>query len=88
MNSQAWTQLLAFLSTAADYLGRLIIGGVHQVLPSVTSIDTLEPAVGYLALLTLFTVLVAIARKIAFIVLIVGWTLIIVRILMMTFKIA
>ena len=88
MNSQTWTQILGFLSTAADYLGKLIISGVHRILPAVSSIDTLAPAVGYLALLTLFTILVAIARKIAIIILVVGWGLILLRILMMTLKIA
>ncbi len=81
------TQLMGFLSTGANYLGLGIIRLVKYVLPTVKGLDALAEPVGYLALLTLFVVLTSAAQRIAFIILVAGWLLILIRLLLMTLRI-
>jgi hypothetical protein len=80
------TQIFAFLSTIARYIGLGIVQLVHYILPSVKDLSTLAEPIGYLALLTIFVILTAAARKIALIIVLVGWALILVRILLMAFR--
>jgi hypothetical protein len=81
------TQIFAFLSTFARFIGQAVVGLVQYILPSVKTLDTLAEPIGYLALLTLFVILVSAARKVAIIILIAGWALIFVRLLLMAFRI-
>ncbi len=81
------TQILGFLSTIARYLGLGIVRLVQYILPSVKDLSTLSEPVGYLGLLTIFVILTAAARKIALIILIAGWFLIMVRVLLMAFHV-
>ena len=87
MKQDLLTQLMAFLYSIARYIGLGIIQLVKYILPSVTNLDTLAEPVGFLALLTIFVILTAAARKIALIILIAGWALILVRIILMAFKV-
>jgi flagellar biosynthesis protein FliP len=43
--------------------------------------------IGFLGILTIFVVLVSVARKVAVVVLVAGWALILVRIVLMAFKV-
>jgi hypothetical protein len=43
--------------------------------------------IGFLGILTIFVVLVSVARKVAVVVLAAGWALILVRIVLMAFKV-
>ena len=81
------TQLLAFLSSGAHYIGLGILKAVQYIIPSVKDLTTLADPVGYLAILTGFVILTSVARKVALIILVVGWGLILIRILLLAFHI-
>ncbi len=81
------TQILGFLSTIALYLGKGIVRLVRYILPSVQNIDMLAEPIGYLAILTIFVILTSAARKVALIILLVGWALILIRVLLMALRI-
>ncbi len=87
MKPDLLTQILGFLSTFARFIGQAVIGLIHYILPSVQTLDTLAEPIGYLALLTLFVILVSAARRVAMIILVAGWALIFVRLLLMAFRI-
>ncbi len=76
-------QLLTFVSSGAHYLGALLAGLLNHLLPKVQIPADLIDPLGYLLVLTLFLVLVQVARKLATIVVMVGWVLMIVRIVML-----
>lgn len=81
------TQILAFLSTIARFIGTAIVQLVHYILPSVKDLGQLSEPIGYLALLTIFVVLTSAAQKVALIILAVGWALIVIRILLMALRV-
>ena len=77
-------QLLAFLYSSGHLVGQGIMRLVHTILPSVPTarLDPLIDPVGLLAILTAFLVVVTVARKLAWIVVIAGWVLIVIRLVM------
>ncbi len=77
-------QLLAFLYSTGHLVGQGIMRLVHTILPSVPTarLDPLIDPVGLLAILTAFLVVVTVARKLAWIVVIAGWVLIVIRLVM------
>jgi hypothetical protein len=81
------TQILGFLSTIARYIGLGVIALVGKILPSAPGLATLAEPIGYLALLTIFVILTAAARKVALIIVLVGWALILIRVLLMVFHV-
>jgi hypothetical protein len=81
------TQIFGFLSTTARYVGQGVVGLIQYILPSVKGLGTLAEPIGFLSLLTLFVILTSAARKVALIILLVGWFLILVRFLLMVFAI-
>ena len=81
------TQIFGFLSTTARWVGQGIVGLVQYILPSVKDLGTLAEPIGFLSLLTVFVILTSAARKIALIILIAGWVLILIRLLLMAFSI-
>ena len=81
------TQIFGFLSTTAGYIGLGIVGVVQRILPSVKDLSTLAQPIGFLSLLTVFVILTTAARKVALIILLVGWALIFIRLLLMAFRI-
>ncbi|HVO39546.1 MAG TPA: hypothetical protein VMV03_11020 [Spirochaetia bacterium] len=87
MKPDLLTQIFGFLSTFARFIGQAVVGLVHYILPSIKTLDALAEPIGYLALLTLFVILVSAARRVALIILIAGWALIFVRLLLMAFRI-
>ena len=87
MKPDLLTQILGFLSTIARYIGTGIVRLAQYILPSVKNLDTLAEPIGFLALLTLFVILASAARKIALIILLAGWALILIRILLMAFHV-
>lgn len=72
-------QILAFVYTTAHWLGWIIVNALQNMMP-LQSPEKLVDPVGYLALLTLFLIVAEVAKKIAWLVVIVGWVLIIIRI--------
>jgi hypothetical protein len=81
------TQILGFLSTIARYIGMGIVQLVQYILPSVKDLSQLAEPIGYLALVTIFVILTSAARKVALVILVVGWALILIRILLMAFRV-
>ncbi|MEM4228089.1 MAG: hypothetical protein QW793_07965 [Candidatus Caldarchaeum sp.] len=75
-------QALTFISTAAHWLGQLIVGAVNSLIPALIAEDLVDP-IGYLALLTIVIVLIGIfeaLRRAMYWIVGLGWLLIIVRI--------
>jgi hypothetical protein len=74
--------ILTFLYSLAHYVGLLVVYLLAQVLPAAKVPTDLVDPIGYLALLTAFLVIVQVAKKLAWIIVFVGWALILVRILL------
>ena len=75
-------KILQFLHTIASWIGGLIATVIHSILPSVTIPDDLVEAIGLMAILTIFLLVMQIAKKLTWIVVVVGWVLIVARIVM------
>lgn len=74
------SQILTFLYSLAHYLGLLIVYLLGIILPTAKVPADLADPIGYLVLLTAFVVLAQVAKKVAWIVVIIGWALIVIRI--------
>ena len=81
------TQIFGFLTTIAHYIGVGVIQLVQKIIPSATGLTAIADPIGYLAILTVFVVLTGVARKVALIIVLVGWALILIRILLMAFHV-
>jgi hypothetical protein len=80
------TKILQFIHTIANWIGELIATVIHSILPSVTIPDDLVQAIGLMAILTIFLLIMQIAKKLTWIVVVVGWMLIVARIVMIMLK--
>lgn len=74
--------ILTYLYSIAHYVGMFVVYLLGRVLPAARVPTDLVDPIGYLALLTAFLILVSVAKKIAWILVLVAWVLIIVRIAM------
>ncbi|MCP4409172.1 MAG: hypothetical protein GY807_15725 [Gammaproteobacteria bacterium] len=74
-------QLLAFIYTSAHWLGGLIVQLLEQIIPLQGPEKLIDP-IGYLALLTIFLIVAEVAKKITWLVVLVGWVLIVARVFM------
>lgn len=77
-------QLLAFTYTLAHWAGQLVVAALNYLLAPQnpeTLIHLVDP-IGYLVLLTVFLIVAEIAKKITWLVVVVGWALITVRIVL------
>jgi hypothetical protein len=88
VNVDTLTQVMGPIYSAAHYLGLFVVSLVKRILPMVENLDSLADPVGFLAILTILVILTATIKKVAFIIVLVGWGLILIRILLMAFKIA
>ena len=79
-------KILQFIHTIADWIGGLIATVIHSILPSVTIPDDLIQSIGLMAILTIFLLIMQIAKKLTWIVVVVGWVLIMARIVMIVIK--
>lgn len=78
-------QLLTFIHTLANWLGYFFVEYVlKNLLPldNPATLDALVGPIGYMLILTLFLVIAEVAKKIAWIVVVVGWLLIVVRVVL------
>ena len=80
------TKVLQFLHTIAAWIGELIAALIHSIVPSVTIPNDLVEAIGLMAMLTVFLIIVQIAKKITWIIVVVGWVLIMTRIVLLMIK--
>lgn len=74
------TMLLQFLHTASDWVGSLVTAGIHAILPSLAIPASLASSIGLLAIVSLLLGIAEVAKKTAWIIVLVGWVLVIVRI--------
>lgn len=82
-------QILAFIYTIAHGIGQLVVKAIQLVLPHEASVlDSLIDPIGVLALLTIFLAVAEVAKRITWIIVVVGWALIVIRIVLVAFKIS
>lgn len=77
------TLLLEFLYTIAHWLGERVVGLIQAILPQATPLNQLVDPIGMLAVLTILVLLTQVARKVAWVVIVVGWILIIIRVVLL-----
>ena len=83
MKQDTLTQIMAFAHSIAHYLGTWIVALIQKILPMTQELSTLADPIGYLAILSIFVIVTATAKKVAIAILLVGWVLIILRIVLM-----
>jgi hypothetical protein len=76
------TTILAFIYTIGHWIGEKIVGLIQSI-SGVIIPSTIVDAIGMLVILTIFLAIAEVAKKARWIVLAIGWVLIIVRILML-----
>ena len=74
------SRALEFLHTASDVIGHLSASGIRAILPAVVVPDSLASTIGLLVVLSLLLGLAEVAKKAVWIIVIVGWVLVLVRI--------
>jgi len=84
MKQDILTQIMAFAHSMAHYLGTWIVALVQKILPMAKELSTLADPIGYLVILSVFVITTTLAKKVAFVIVLVGWVLIIIRIVLMT----
>ncbi len=79
-------KILTFLYFLAHQIGAGIINLLQPLFPHNAYPANLIDPLGFLIILTLFMLLVSVAKKIAWIIVCLGWILLLIRILMVVFK--
>jgi len=74
-------QLLAFIYSIGHLIGQGFIRLITTILPSAPVPTELVDPIGLLSILTIFLVVAQVARKLTWIVVIIGWALILVRLI-------
>lgn len=80
---ELFDQLLTFLYSAAHWFGQLTVSLIRLILGDTLpqqTFDGLVDPIGFLILLTVFLAIAEVAKRIAWLVVIVGWALIVIRI--------
>ena len=83
MKQDILTQIMGFAYSAAHYLGVAVVALIQKILPMAKDLTSLVDPIGYLAILSIFVVVTATVKKVAVIILLVGWGLILVRVILM-----
>ncbi len=78
--------VLTFIYFLAHQIGLGIIKVVQSIFPGIVFPGNLIDPLGFLIILTVFVLLVSVAKKIAWILIVAGWILLLIRILMVIFK--
>ena len=79
-------KILTFIYFLAHQVGLGIIKVIQPLFPRGTFPDNIVDPLGFLIILTLFMFLVGVAKKNAWIIICAGWILLLIRILMIIFK--
>ncbi|OGD21232.1 MAG: hypothetical protein A2W03_10695 [Candidatus Aminicenantes bacterium RBG_16_63_16] len=79
-------KVLTFIYFIAHQLGLWIIKLIQYLVPDAQFAENVIDALGFLVILTLFMFLVGVAKKIAWVIVCVGWVLLLIRILIIVFK--
>ncbi len=83
MQRDVLTQIMAFAYSLAHYTGVAIAALVQRILPMAEGLESLADPIGYLAILSVFVVITVTVKRVAVIVLLVGWALILLRVVLM-----
>jgi len=75
-------QLLAFIYSLGHLIGQGVVRLLGAILPSLQVPADLVDPIGLLAVLTIFLAVATIAKKLVWIVVIVGWALILIRLIL------
>ncbi len=75
-------QLLAFIYSLGHLIGQGVVKLLGAILPSLQVPADLVDPIGLLAVLTIFLAVATIAKKLVWIVVIVGWALILIRLIL------
>lgn len=73
------TTVMAFIYTIGHWLGEMIVGFIQSI-SGVAIPQTIVDAIGLLVILTIFLALADVAKKAIWIIVAVGWVLIVLRI--------
>jgi len=84
MYEDVLTSVLAFIYTIGHWIGRGVVGLIEGI-SGVAIPASLVDGVGMLAILTIFLAIAEVAKKAIWIVVAVGWVLIVVRIVILMF---
>ena len=79
-------EILTFIYFLGHQAGLGIVKLIQYIVPSARFPESVIDAVGLLIILTLFMFLVSVAKKIAWVILCVGWVFLLIRILIIVFK--
>ena len=79
-------KILTFIYFLAHQAGLGIIKLIQYIVPSAKFPESVIDALGYLAILTLFMFLVSVSKKIAWVIVGVAWIFLLIRILIVIFK--
>jgi hypothetical protein len=81
--------ILTFIYFLAHQIGLGLVKAVQTIIPGIAFPSTIADPLGFLVILTLFMLLVSVelGKKIAWIIIAAGWILLLIRILMIIFKI-
>jgi len=80
--------ILTFIYFLAHQIGLGIIKGIHAVFPGIAFPNSIVDPLGFLVILTAFMLLVSVklGKQIAWIIVCAGWILLLIRVLMILFK--
>lgn len=76
------TTILAFIYTIGHWIGEKIVGLIQSI-SGVAIPQTMVDAIGMLVVLTIFLAIAEVAKKAIWIIVAVGWVLIVIRILIL-----
>jgi hypothetical protein len=79
MTEDILTTVMAFIYTLGHWLGEMIVGLIQSI-SGVTIPPTIVDAIGLLVILTIFLAIAEVAKKAIWIIVAVGWVLIVLRI--------
>lgn len=82
-----FNEALNFIYGIAHLIGNSVAKVVQFVFPDVELPPNIIDALGFLSVLTIFLIIVHVAKKIAWIIVVVGWVLLLVRIIMIVLKV-
>ncbi len=79
-------EILTFIYFLAHQAGLGIVKLIQYIVPHAKFPESVIDALGYLAILTLFMFLVRVAKKVAWVIVAVAWIFLLIRILIIIFK--
>ena len=79
MTEDILTTVMAFIYTLGHWLGEMIVGSIQSI-SGIMIPPTIVDAIGLLVILTIFLAIAEVAKKAIWIIVAVGWVLIILRI--------